>query len=59
MSTVLWIAAVISLALYGSFASRLRVLDGLHRPAQAAILFAIGTVIGGVIMFLQSIVGLS
>ena len=57
MSTILWLAAVILFAAYGSFACRLRVLDGLHRPAQAAIVLATGTAIGGSIMFLESAVG--
>jgi hypothetical protein len=58
MTIVLWIVAVVMLAAYGSFAGRLRVVDGIHRPAQAAILLATGTVACGVIMFLESVVHL-
>ena len=58
MTAVVWIIAVILMAAFGNFATRLRVIDGLHRPAQIALLLATGTVVGGAVMFIESVIGI-
>ena len=57
MTTLFWIIALVVMASFGSFATRLRVVEDLHRPAQVALLLAT-TVIGGTLMFIESAIGI-
>ena len=53
-----FVAGVVAMSLFGGFTWRLDVVRKMELPARIAIAFAVGMVVGGVVMFGYSVVGI-